>query len=591
MADLLREPGLLTAHQLRAVHAERDVFLTACPGSGKTRAAGVRLARLADDGFRVAACSYTNVGVEQIRRVLADDLRITLGPQHFVGTLHAFLLRYVLYPFGQLVTASATTPRLVADDAGWPDVIFEGNNGVRLPLWRFRFLPDGSLCVRSVPERFKYHNPEDAARIGQADARRMKANLARHGWVSFDDAMYWALRVLRDHPMLAGRVAARFDELLVDEAQDTSELQLACLHELSNTGRLRSLTLIGDLEQSICSYTGASRTGCEALAQARGLNTINFTENHRSSQRICDVAVHFCARSTPDRAVGEDANCLWAPTLILYPPEDPAQAVAAFRTRLTELGHNEHDAAVLARNNNLVDDLNGQTTPVKVDSRPLAIGRAVSALRGTGTLGRRHLEAVDRILAFAAWNSNDLSLLTAEQRWSTRQASMQLLAAAPELTLDLRTWIRDTRTALNAAVRTLVPEPANAASQILRSKSGQEAYAAADVIVSPSRTLRAQTVHDIKGESRGAVLVVVDRLRSQRREAQSALWSRPLLGQAASAQEAEELRIAFVAITRARRLCMLALPTDSSDDVINAFEAAGFQHVPQGVRQSRGLWA
>lgn len=213
---------------------------------------------------------------------------------------------------------------------------------------------------------------------------------------------------------------------------------------------------------------------------------------------------------------------------------------------------------------------------MKIDSRPLAIGRAVGALRGTGTLGRRHLEAVDRILAFAAWDSNDLNFLTPVQRWSTRQATMQLLAAAPELTLDLRTWIRDTRTALSTAVRTLVPEPANAAGQILRSAAGQEAYVAADVIVSPNRTLRAQTVHDIKGESRGAILVVVDRLRSRRREAQSALWSRPLLRQAVSAQEAEELRIAFVAITRARRLCVLALPADSSNDVINAFEAAGF---------------
>ena len=390
--------------------------------------------------------------------------------------------------------------------------------------------------------------------------------------------MYWTLRVLRDYPALAARVAARFDELLVDEAQDTSELQLACLHELCNTGRLRSLTLIGDLEQSICSYTGASRTGCEALAEARGLTAIDFIENHRSSQRICDVAVHFCARTTPDRAVGDDADCSWSPELILYPPDDPGRAVAAFRTRLTELGHDEDDAAVLARNNNLVEDLNGQTTPVDIDDRPLAIGRAVSALRGgTGTLGRRGVETVDRILAYAAWDSNDLSLLTSEQRWSTRQATMQLLAAAPNLTLDLRIWIQGTRTAFGAAVSTLVSEPAHAAGHVLRSAPGQEAHVVEDIIVAPARTLRAQTVHDIKGESRGAVLVVVDRLRSQRRGAQSALWSRPLLGQAVSAHDAEELRIAFVAITRARRFCALALPAESSDDVIDAFEAAGFK--------------
>src|SRR5664280_334762 len=102
--DPLCEPGFLTQHQLRAVTAERDVFLTACPGSGKTRAGGVRVARLDSDGRRVAACSYTNVGVEQIRRIVSGDLGRVLAPQHFIGTLHAFLLRYVVYPFGHLVT-------------------------------------------------------------------------------------------------------------------------------------------------------------------------------------------------------------------------------------------------------------------------------------------------------------------------------------------------------------------------------------------------------------------------------------------------------------------------------------------------------
>ena len=579
MPDPLREPGFLTEHQLRAVHADGDIFLTACPGSGKTRAGGVRVARLADDHKRVAACSYTNVGVEQIRRVLARDLGVTLGPRHFVGTLHAFLLRFVLYPFGHLATGSARTPRLITDDAAWPDVTFNDNR-VRLPLSRFRFLPDGTLCVRSVPPKFK-HTPEDAAKIGQADAHRMKLAIARRSsMVSFDDAMYWSLRVLREQPALAAAVAGRFDELLIDEAQDTSELQLACLQALCATGRLRSLTLIGDLEQSICSFTGASRTGCETLAEQRGLTPVDLTENHRCSQRICNVAVHFCSRTAPDRAVGKDADHPWDPELLLYSPDDPVQAVEQFRRRLAELGHDQMDAAVLARSNNLVNDLNGQTTPVDVASRPLAIGRAVSALRGARTLGRRDLEAVDRIVAFCAWDSKDLSLLEPEARWAARQATMLLLRAAPDLGLDLRTWIRNSATALGQAVAVLVDTPHHAPGRVLRSATAQETHVADTVFAPVASGLRAQTVHDVKGESRGAVLVVVDRLRSRRRGAQSALWSRPLLGEAVSAQEAEELRIAFVALTRARRFCALALPANSAVEVIDAFQRAGFQKPP-----------
>ncbi len=575
MTDPLREPGFLTAHQLRAVRADRDIFLTACPGSGKTRAAGVRVARLAEDGRRVAACSYTNVGVEQIRHVLADDLRQPLDARHFVGTLHSFLLRYVLYPFGHLATASQQTPRLIGDEAGWRDVLFSGNNRIRLPVSRFRYRPDGTLCVRSVPPRFP-HNPAEAAQMGQADALKLKRAAARSGVVSFDDAMYWALRVLLDHPEIATCVAQRFDELLVDEAQDTSELQLACLRALCGTGKLDSLVLVGDLEQSISAYTGASRSGCEALASDGGLEPVDFTENHRSSQKICDVAVHFCSRETPDRAVGKDADCPWEPELLLYPTDQPDAAVKRFRHRLDALGHGRASAAVLARSNALVDELNGQTTAVEIRYRPLAVGRAVSALRGSGTLGRRDLEAVDRIIAFTAADTTDLSELDGSDRWLVRQATMQLLRAAPSLDQDLREWIRGAARVLGDVVDELVEEPQHKAGQVLASQAAQEGYVATDALQPVARELRAQTVHDIKGESRGAVLVVVDRPRSRRHGAQSALWSRPLLGDGVAEEDAEELRIAFVALTRARRYCALALPDDCGDPVIQAFQGAGF---------------
>jgi DNA helicase-2/ATP-dependent DNA helicase PcrA len=159
----------------------------------------------------------------------------------------------------------------------------------------------------------------------------MKRRYAAAGYASLDDSMHWSLEVLRRHPDLARAVAGRFEELQVDEAQDTSELQLACLHGLCATGRLGSLVLIGDIEQSIFSFQGASPEGCRALAQARGLETIELVENYRSSQRICDVAVHFCAREAPDCAVGPTAECPWAPELILYDPDPPRGGGRALR--------------------------------------------------------------------------------------------------------------------------------------------------------------------------------------------------------------------------------------------------------------------
>ena len=582
MADPLRDPGFLTEHQLRAVNAERDVFLVACPGSGKTRAGGVRFARLTDAGRRVAATSYTNVGVAQIRDVVSGQLGMTVGTPNFIGTLHQLLLRYVFYPFGHLVMGCTTGPRLIADERGWNDVVFGGNHRIRAPLSRFHFRPDGTLCFRGeLPKGVR--SREEAAESEQRQALRMKRGYCASGYASLDDSMYWSLEVLRRDPGVARAVAARFEELQVDEAQDTSELQLACLHELCDTNELGSLVLIGDIEQSIFSFQGASPAGCRALADARGLATIELDENHRSSQRISDVAVHFCAREAPDRAVGPTAGCPWAPELILYQPDRPENAIDRFRARLRELKIDGSPAAVLARANALVEELNGQQPPVKCEPRPLSVGRAAAAMRGGGTLSRRQVDAVDKLVAYTAWGAADLSELDSSERYAVRRASMRIMRSTPSLDRDLRDWIRSAATALTTAVADLTDTPAHKPGQVLRSSADQEGVIAADAFAPVPQTLRAQTVHDLKGESRDAVMVVADRIRSRTRSPQGSLWSRPILGEAVPPEDAEELRIVFVALTRAQRYCALALPADTDAAIIDGFQAAGFALAPQPI--------
>ena len=137
--------------------------------------------------------------------------------------------------------------------------------------------------------------------------------------------MFWSLQVLRRFPAVAAAVAGRFDEILVDEAQDTSELQLACLAELCTTDRLRSLVLVGDLEQSIYSFQGASPQALADLVGQRNLTPMSLVENHRSSQHLCDAAVHFCSRHEPDRAVGEYADHSDRPEILFYDRRNPGR--------------------------------------------------------------------------------------------------------------------------------------------------------------------------------------------------------------------------------------------------------------------------
>lgn len=562
----------LTDPQQALVTAEGDFLLIACPGSGKTRTGAARVGALAAAGKKVAVCSYTNVGADRIGTVMSE-MGVQLGPKHFIGTLHSFLLRYVVYPFG-LIAGCTEGPHL----AQFPEksVAYKGNHKMRVGIDALRMRPDGTPVLHKRPQHLSHVAHEEIAAVVGGEVMRIKAGLLKAGYVSFDDAMYVALRILRETPELAAALAGRFDEILLDEAQDTSELQLACLDELKGTGRLGSLVLVGDLEQSIFAFSGASAERCQKLADTHELRTEELTQNHRCSQLICNVAVHFCARDLPDEAVGQHADCAIAPEVILYPPGEPTAAVEMFRARLGEHGADPTAAAVLARGNTLVLELNGGEGPVAVAERPMTLGRAVAALRH-GTLTRTELDRVQRIVSYAAWDETVLDRLSAEQREALRPASIEFLTGLASLDGDLREWIKGAAGRLRQALEPLADRPAHNAGQVLLSKAAQSGTLAREVFMPEAPDLRAQTVHDIKGEDRDAVMVVIDRPRSSRHAVQAELWGSALSGGEIEEKDAEERRIAFVALTRAERICVVALPDDESGRAAaQAFVASGF---------------
>lgn len=562
----------LTPDQQAVVEHAGNILLIACPGSGKTRTAAHRIARLSREGGRVAACSYTNVGANRIQRMLDRDLHIVLGPRSHSSTLHGLLQRFVLYPFGHLL--GATQGPHVRVGGSWPSVAI-GKNTKRIEIDKFHFTPDGSLGIRQMP----YHineSPEEVLTMVGDQVKARKEGFFRAGVVSGDDAMWFALRILREHPELAAAVAGRFDELLLDEAQDTSELQIGCLLELHRTARLRSLVLIGDLEQSIYSFHGGGGESCRDLAGHCGLSTVELSENHRSSQKLCDVAVHFCLREQPDKAVGPHADCQIDPELTFYPSDDLQKAMASFRIRLQEHGIEPARAAVLTRRWKIARAVAGTEPPVAVEDRPLMLGRLVVA-REEGTLSPSHLQGARALLAYLAGDKH-LDELTDFQRDAVRRESYRLLAALPPLQGDLKFWVKRAREATSGCLDRLAKTPSHKPGDAIRASKGHEHHLASDVFSPPPSDISPQTVHAIKGEEREALMMVVHRASARDPTQQLAML------EATAAEEElpddEEQRVTFVAITRAQRYCLLALPDDERGrKVATAFAGFGFRQV------------
>lgn len=549
----------LTSQQQAVVDAEGDFLLLACPGSGKTRSAAERVARLVGTSkAKVAVCSYTNVGADRLAYVLRDELRVVLGSEHFLGTIHGFLIRFVLSPFGHLFGIKAHPVVRLSDD--WPTVPVHGDPKQRVKLSDFRRTLDGALLLRNVPRGVKGTPEEVIASVGDEVIRYKKNLFHKHGLLTADDAMWAALNLLRKRPDLARLVAARFDELLLDEAQDTSELQLECVKLLRSGGTLRSLVLVGDLEQSIFSFQGASAAGCQQLADDCGLQRLSLTENHRSSQQICDIAVHFCSRDDPDQAVGPDKDCHIVPEVVVYPHKDPASAVAAYRERLAAHDISVAEAVVLTRRGVVVEKINGTSASDGVPDQHTLIGD-LAAARDAGTLTRHHVAVAQQLVATSAWKLH-LDDLDDKQREMARAAGHQLLLRLPPVDGTLEQFIKDARTVLGVTVTTVVTKPERTAPQLLPVGKKLTGLDAAEVFSPPPQNLMARTVHSFKGEDSEAVMIVVRRFLKSDPTGQMELIRAAATGDSLEPEKEEERRVMFVALTRARRYCLVALPDD-----------------------------
>lgn len=574
VAAFIADDTKVSPAQRAAVEHPGNLFLDACPGGGKTRTIGVRAAWAAVDGTRriVAATSYTNTAVREIQRaaVLAGS---PIAAPHFVGTLHSFLLRYVFHPFGHLAMKCEPPARMIFGDFHRPHdphayLEFENKRPKPpgIPVWDYDFRADGTIAIKTLPYTVTLDADEVIRRTG-AYVVEQKRELAAKGIASPSDAMYYALEVLRQQPAICDAVASRFDEVIVDEVQDTTAVQLACLRELHASGHLKSLVLAGDLEQAIYEWAGSRPEDLERFVAERGLETLRLEENFRSSQRLCDVAFRFSRRAGPDVAVGEHRDLQHLPELYLY--DDVQDAVTYFERRLEELGIDANRARVLCRSTGLQERLR-DVKALEMNRTIRLLGRAAvpPAADRPAAINRHTVEELERLFKSLVWKVPPVNL-TFEERLALRDALMHVLELLPDVNLDLADWIPQARSAVKTGLAVFEPLEVQPGTRI-KVMPKMKGVKAVDAFGRPSENpFEPLTVHTVKGETHDAVLLVGGRTKNHDHGAQ---W----LKSATASDGREEVRIAYVALTRAAKFVVVALPADTESVHVDEYIHRGF---------------
>lgn len=214
----------------------------------------------------------------------------------------------------------------------------------------------------------------------------------------------------------------------------------------------------------------------------------------------------------------------------------------------------------------------------------------VSGLRTSGpcdltpemTLTRRDVEHAQRLISYCAWNDTNLGVLEDDERRRLRTSAGNLLERLPALNDDVRSWLETARSVLHEVAPSLTTKVVHTGGQAIRTKLEHEQHLAADVFSPALRDLHARTVHSFKGEDSDAVMVVIRRFHGSDPTAQLDLWEAAVAGDNPNPQKAEEQRVLFVALTRARRYCLVALPDDARGRKVAASCARlGFELVAQ----------
>ena len=108
------------------------------------------------------------------------------------------------------------------------------------------------------------------------------------GFITSSDALWMACNILKVHQEVARALVARFPYIIVDEAQDNSELHFE-FFKLLRRAELQNLEFVGDICQSIYGFNSARPELLQGMMAEEGWNVLPLSECRRSNQRIIDL--------------------------------------------------------------------------------------------------------------------------------------------------------------------------------------------------------------------------------------------------------------------------------------------------------------
>jgi DNA helicase II / ATP-dependent DNA helicase PcrA len=291
---------LLNPEQLRAATTvDGPLLILAGAGSGKTRVLVHRIAHLVASGraqpWQIFAVTFTNKAAGQMRerlgRMLGDPAR-----QAWIGTFHALSARLLRVEGHRLGYTSSFTIYDADDSHRLVKTILQdlGHEGAskKAAVSAVASEIDRAKNDAIGPETFReMEGPRDSPhrRAARRVYPKYQAALRRSNAMDFGDLLLCAVQLLQHHPEVHTKWADRFRYVLVDEFQDTNQVQYQFLRRLVEPHR--NLAVVGDDDQAIYRWRGADVANILGFAETYpDATVVKLETNYRSTGNILAAA-------------------------------------------------------------------------------------------------------------------------------------------------------------------------------------------------------------------------------------------------------------------------------------------------------------
>jgi DNA helicase-2/ATP-dependent DNA helicase PcrA len=278
-------------------HRDGPLLVVAGPGSGKTRVLTERVRDILQNvqgHFRILALTFTNKAADAMRDRLTD-----LGDERqraFIGTIHGFCME-VLAERGKVVGVEGA-PHIFEQFKDRKDILLRAIDEDPLLSDELNNETDGKARGRRVDSwlhaisRVKAH-PITCAVIEDPLERRVveayDAGLRACDAYDFDDLLLLTYRLFNENPHIADFYRRLYKYICIDEAQDLSEAQYAVLCSVCGDS-FKNVMMVGDPRQSIYGFSTSSPEYMTRFEEDFGAKVITLDDNYRSSKSVVKVA-------------------------------------------------------------------------------------------------------------------------------------------------------------------------------------------------------------------------------------------------------------------------------------------------------------